>query len=197
MTGRPAQRGVVAGEPGKLVVPKLHCSGCGKPVPKGRRNWCSQTCVDAHLIRNNPSVARSETFKRDRGVCAACGRDTEALSLRISAWLACDWVFVKEPDRVVGSLEHQSGELFARAQNRRKIASRFGIRMEGHWAQSWVRDDGVPRISIWTLWEMDHVVPVVEGGGCGLDNLRTLCRCCHKKASRELAGRRAAQRRGA
>ncbi len=26
------------------------------------------------------------------------------------------------------------------------------------------------------LWEMDHVVPVAEGGGsCGLDNLRTLC----------------------
>lgn len=31
------------------------------------------------------------------------------------------------------------------------------------------------------LWEVDHIVPVVEGGGeCGLDNLQTLCLACHK-----------------
>lgn len=30
-------------------------------------------------------------------------------------------------------------------------------------------------------WEMDHIIPVIEGGGlCGLDNLRTLCLPCHK-----------------
>jgi 5-methylcytosine-specific restriction enzyme A len=30
-------------------------------------------------------------------------------------------------------------------------------------------------------WEMDHITPVVLGGGlCGLDNLRTLCVACHK-----------------
>lgn len=45
-------------------------------------------------------------------------------------------------------------------------------------------------------WEMDHVVPVVEGGGaCGLDNLRTLCKPCHRKATAALAKRRAEQRR--
>lgn len=37
------------------------------------------------------------------------------------------------------------------------------------------------------LWEMDHILPVVEGGGaCGLDNLRTLCRDCHKRVTAEL-----------
>jgi hypothetical protein len=45
------------------------------------------------------------------------------------------------------------------------------------------------------LWEVDHVVPVVEGGGeCGLGNLRTLCAPCHKRATAELAGRRARAR---
>jgi len=40
-------------------------------------------------------------------------------------------------------------------------------------------------------WEVDHIVPVVEGGGsCGLENLRTLCWECHRKATRELALRR-------
>lgn len=38
-----------------------------------------------------------------------------------------------------------------------------------------------------TLWEMDHVIPVAEGGGaCGLDNLRTLCVWCHKDETRAL-----------
>lgn len=33
-----------------------------------------------------------------------------------------------------------------------------------------------------TYWDMDHIRPVVEGGGgCGLENLRTLCVVCHSK----------------
>ena len=40
-------------------------------------------------------------------------------------------------------------------------------------------------------WEVDHVKPVVEGGGsCGLDNLRTLCWECHRQVTRELQARR-------
>lgn len=32
-----------------------------------------------------------------------------------------------------------------------------------------------------SLWDADHVVPVVEGGGeCDLSNMRTLCVRCHK-----------------
>ena len=46
------------------------------------------------------------------------------------------------------------------------------------------------------LWDMDHRVPVVEGGGaCGLDNLRTLCCPCHRQVTADLAARRAKQRR--
>ena len=40
------------------------------------------------------------------------------------------------------------------------------------------------------LWEMDHEVPVAEGGGsCGLENLRTMCWACHKKVTAELVAR--------
>ena len=47
-------------------------------------------------------------------------------------------------------------------------------------------------------FDMDHIVPVVEGGGaCGLDNLRTLCRPCHRAVTAELQKRRAAARRAA
>lgn len=45
-------------------------------------------------------------------------------------------------------------------------------------------------------WDMDHVVPVVEGGGeCGLDGLRSLCRQCHKAETAKLAARLAEKRR--
>jgi hypothetical protein len=31
-----------------------------------------------------------------------------------------------------------------------------------------------------SLWDMDHILPVYEGGGCcGMENLRTLCIWCH------------------
>ncbi len=40
-------------------------------------------------------------------------------------------------------------------------------------------------------WEVDHITPVVEGGGsCGPENLRTLCWECHRKVTRELGVRR-------
>jgi 5-methylcytosine-specific restriction protein A len=44
-------------------------------------------------------------------------------------------------------------------------------------------------------WEMDHTVPLCEGGSSSLDNLRTLCIPCHRRVTRELAGRLAQKRR--
>jgi 5-methylcytosine-specific restriction enzyme A len=44
-----------------------------------------------------------------------------------------------------------------------------------------------------SLWDADHILPVVEGGGeCDLANLRTLCLKCHRAATAELRKRRAA-----
>jgi len=41
-----------------------------------------------------------------------------------------------------------------------------------------------------TLWDADHILPVVEGGGeCDLDNLRTLCLRCHRIATSALRNR--------
>jgi len=44
-----------------------------------------------------------------------------------------------------------------------------------------------------TLWDADHIVPVVEGGGeCDLSNIRTLCLRCHGQATQALRERRRA-----
>jgi len=56
-----------------------------------------------------------------------------------------------------------------------------------------LREWGIKTRSRKSLWDADHIVPVVEGGGeCDLANLRTLCLKCHRAATAELRKRRAA-----
>ena len=44
------------------------------------------------------------------------------------------------------------------------------------------------------LWDADHIVPVIEGGGeCDLSNMRTLCLRCHRAATADLRKRLAAK----
>jgi 5-methylcytosine-specific restriction enzyme A len=38
-------------------------------------------------------------------------------------------------------------------------------------------------------WEADHITPVVEGGDSGLENIRTLCRPCHRSVTSALRER--------
>lgn len=46
------------------------------------------------------------------------------------------------------------------------------------------------------LWEVDHIIPVMDGGGLlGPKNVRTLCRPCHKAATKQLHERLAREGR--
>lgn len=95
-----------------------------------------------------------------------------------------------------------------------KCADRFYLRSRPHHARYMVfqRDKGVcakchinvfagtgrtPRArGTGDLWQADHIVPVIEGGGeCDLENYRTLCTACHKEETRLLAARRAEKAR--
>ncbi|MDQ2901749.1 MAG: HNH endonuclease [Acidobacteriota bacterium] len=61
---------------------------------------------------------------------------------------------------------------------------RYPLRLEA--LRSW----GLNAKSRSSLWDADHVLPVVEGGGeCDLSNIRTLCLKCHRKATAELRAR--------
>ena len=45
-----------------------------------------------------------------------------------------------------------------------------------------------------SFWELDHVVPLIDGGGHDLANLQTLCTPCHqRKTSAEAVDRRVAR----
>jgi hypothetical protein len=66
----------------------------------------------------------------------------------------------------------------SRSRQRQKLLARWGLK----------------RMNRKSLWDADHIVPVVEGGGeCDLANLRTLCLLCHRKQTAELRGRRRQQ----
>jgi 5-methylcytosine-specific restriction enzyme A len=56
----------------------------------------------------------------------------------------------------------------------------------------WKRDRGTCRMCGCDLrkarrrWEVDHILPVADGGGeCGLENYRLLCRRCHAAVTRQ------------
>jgi 5-methylcytosine-specific restriction enzyme A len=55
-------------------------------------------------------------------------------------------------------------------------------RLLGHW--------GLRSLNRRTLWDADHIIPVVEGGGaCDLENIRTLCLRCHREETKRLRER--------
>lgn len=140
------------------------CRQCSREVSGRRRTFCSDACVDAWKIRTDPGHARALVFQRDRGVCAGCGLDTQALERRApTGWRR--W--------------HRSTDAMTPAEWRDEL-KRLGYPV--NWSRS--------------LWDADHIVPVVEGGGeCDLDNYRTLCVPCHRKVTAELRARLARRRR--
>jgi 5-methylcytosine-specific restriction protein A len=143
------------------------CRQCGTEVPKGRRSFCGDTCIEQWRIRTDPSYVRALVFERDRGVCALCGLNTATLQRR-------------RPKTVRTMRDYEA-----------HLAYCEEIRALGY-TGSFLGRKGGNR----SMWDADHIVPVSEGGGeCDLDNFRTLCVPCHKRATAELASRRAQRRR--
>lgn len=58
---------------------KRPCRWCGGKVPSRRVTFCSAACVHQWKLRTDPGYLREQVFARDRGVCALCGLDTEAM----------------------------------------------------------------------------------------------------------------------
>src|SRR5215467_6079823 len=134
------------------------CRWCNLEVPKPRRTFCSRYCVHEHRLRSDPGYLRSQTFERDRGICAICGCDTE--KLRRVLWRA---------------LRHVGRKRLGTAW--REILETMGVSPGRLFSGK-------------SLWDADHIVPVIEGGGeCDLSNIRTLCTCCHGAVTRELRSR--------
>lgn len=156
------------GEHGRILC----LCGCGREVKPSKRHTTkfSPRCWEEWAKIHDASTVRRHVFKRDKGVCAECKTDTEALKKATAAKIGED------------VRRNWDGNFYFVGFSR---AAR----------QAFHSPPGFPSVdSHW--WEADHVVPVVEGGGlCSLEGMRTLCIPCHKKATAALAARRAASRR--
>ncbi|MGI8962609.1 MAG: HNH endonuclease [Bryobacteraceae bacterium] len=121
------------------------CRWCSLEVPRGRRTFCSEWCVEEWKLRSDPGHLREKVLERDRGVCALCGLNCIAERHRIKR---------------------------LRGAARSKAVAEWGFRRRK------------------SIWDADHIIPVVEGGGeCDLSNMRTLCLKCHRKHTAELRER--------
>lgn len=130
---------------------------------------------------------RNEVPRRRRTYCsAACVHEWR---LRSDPGYVRDQVFIRDRG-VCQACGTDAGKLY-------RILNYVRRRHRGHWAikryiKSILHDIGFGTVA-WprTLWDADHIVPVVEGGGqCGLENFRTLCIACHKLETSRLRIRR-------
>lgn len=173
------------------------CRQCGTEVPVGRRTFCGDVCVDRWRIKTDPGFVREKVFARDRGICAICGVDTESLRLT-KAWKKC--IRLHDFTRYdADSTEATTGHIIRSENARRRDESERRYRVIKEKERKNLESMGFPYACSHggrTLWDADHIIPVIEGGGeCDLDNYRTLCVPCHKQVTAELAARRAARRR--
>jgi 5-methylcytosine-specific restriction endonuclease McrA len=164
------------------------CHWCGKPPPEGRKTWCSKECVDQYTLRAWPQTLRKAVKARDKGVCALCGRDCEALKQRLIAWLGPNHQSYKDEHWGIMRHEPLEGAALQRRKHRLGVLRRFKL----------LKTDRFGVETLRSVWEADHTLPVIEGGGeADLSGVRSLCIPCHKRVTRELAKRRAAFRRAA
>ncbi len=185
--------------PRKNAEGKNQCQDCGKPTEKGKLpQWWHPECLEAYLVRSDVSHAAKRAHERDKGVCWKCGTDTK----RIEAWLATIpdsrsefggglIVMNTYPNGVQYPLVIPKALCrYGKRDRFTKAIGSEGARLGRHKKRALVllsRIWGVVLRQGSHLVEIDHIVPVAEGGGgCGLDNLRTLCRKCHTRESAAL-----------
>ncbi|NDF13379.1 MAG: HNH endonuclease [Proteobacteria bacterium] len=143
------------------------CRWCRGPVTPPRKSWCGDACVDEYRLRYDSTYQRRIVLKRDKGVCAGCGLDCLELAR-----------LVVRTHREVGYEEAVQKLIDA------------GLRSTDLRWKGWRKDRLHP------LWQADHIVPVVEGGGgTTVENLRTLCSACHRKVTADLMVRRRAAKK--
>lgn len=143
----------------------------------GHCTWCDKKFTTSNALRWCSAECREAGYlrfgffrgpveNRDRGICAICGFDS----------LRCQQRLKRLMSRAKGSLGRRT---FPCSYSRLRRWSR--------------------RTRIFPIdkpYEIDHIIPVSEGGGCcGLENLRTLCFVCHRKETAKLRKRLAELRR--
>ena len=129
-----------------------------------------------------------------RNLCRWCnlevphGRKTFCSDWCVDEWrLRTDPGYVREKvlERDRGICAHCGVDCLAAWKNLKRLRGAAQLKARMEWG---LRPGSAGRKS---LWDADHIVPVVEGGGeCDLQNIRTLCLKCHRTVTSELRQKR-------
>ena len=152
------------------ILAGILCAWCGDTLPMVSNvagvesTYCSIACSQQGRLKRGGLYAstrvREQVFALERGVCQQCGIDSHALFTRMSAL---------QPAERLNALMNASWKL---PKNPKSLERLLQNPKEGD------------------FWEADHIVAVAEGGGgCDLENLRTLCVPCHAEETEKLRAR--------
>lgn len=146
------------------------CKRCTKVLGEDAHDgYCSSDCRESERLEHSDSNLRELVLERDKGVCAIETCRLDCLELR------------EDLDELRERTRTDAGG-WNRWNARVHQLKRLGF--DKHAVESGA-----------ALWEMDHDPPRVQGGVNTLKGVKTKCLACHKKATGELAGRRAAARK--
>lgn len=144
------------------------CAWCGNALLRASRvsesTYCSQECAEEGRLRRGGMYSsvqlRAAVFALECGKCTLCGIDCRSLFEQIRAL---------EPPQRLNKLLSVNWKLPKAAK---ALENLLQNPKEGD------------------FWQVDHIQAVAEGGGgCGLENLRTLCVPCHVAETEKLRGR--------
>ena len=150
------------------VLKGYKCAWCASDFSAASRmaqsTYCSQECAEEGRLRRGGKYAssriREQIFALEGGVCQLCHLDAHALFLRIKSL---------PPAQRLSALCNAGFKLPSSSKALERLLHE-------------------PKEGF--FWQADHIQPVAEGGGgCGLENLRTLCTPCHSLETQKLRGR--------
>lgn len=152
------------------------CRFCRRETSSARSTFCSPQCVHEHKLRTQPGYVRECVFARDKGICAVCRVDTEAILAELRS-------LARKRTRTAGlPAVPTTGKTRVRRKGKGKTRN---PEPPPHVLALLVKlGYPVHRYRTGSLWDADHIRPVAEGGGeCGLDNYQSLCFPCHHRKS--------------
>jgi len=150
----------VADDDDMAILLGHRCAYCGGELSRASRakevqsTYCSRECVENGRLKRggmySSSRIREQVFALEGGICSLCGINAYALYTRILAL---------QPAERLNALCNANWRLPKSAEALERLLQ---DPKEGD------------------FWNADHINAVKEGGGgCNLDNLRTICVPCH------------------
>lgn len=166
------------------------CRQCQTETKPPRKTFCSDKCVDLWMVRTGSKMAQF-IKKRDKGICAICGLDCEALKKELRA---LEKHYPHTPYPYPDATDYEPNGVSLTEGYRRRYAEHAAAEKQRRLehrevVKAFKEKHGIPPTRT-RFWDIDHILPVVEGGGsCDPSNLRVLCLKCHKQETSKLRAR--------